>query len=81
MSWGSATLPKDVAQCSNVNSTKVVSSINLKCKGEVPMSKTETTKPSSDSEKKKNILVGVINLAAALMTKGHLHHYTNPVMD
>lgn len=36
------------------------------------MSKTETTKPKSDSEKKKNILVGVINLLAALMAKGHL---------
>jgi hypothetical protein len=39
---------------------------------EVPMSKTETTKPNSGSEKKKNILVGVINLLAALMAKGHL---------
>ena len=76
MSWGSANLPKDVAQCSNANSTKVVSSVNLKSKGEVPMSKTETKKPNSDSEKKKNILVGVINLVAALMTKGHLHHYS-----
>jgi hypothetical protein len=72
VSVGSANLPKGETQCNNANSTKVAAPINQNCMEEVPMSKTETTKLNSSSEKKKNILVGVINLVAALMAKGHL---------
>lgn len=76
MSVGGANLPKCETQCNNVNSTKVASPINQNSMEEVPMNKLETQKPNSLSEKKKNILVGVINLLAALMAKGHLPSLT-----
>lgn len=61
--------------CNNASSHVVVASETLTIEEEVTMKQTETAK--TDSTDKKSILVGAINLVAALMTKGRLppHQY------